>query len=592
MNSDLQALPAGQQIYDSIRNENKLYVDKTGFIPRLEKKRPIIFLARPRRFGKSLTVSTLEAYYAGRKDLFKGLAAEPNLNSSDFTPKPVIHLNMSTLEVSSLDSFNKSIIILLKENADKNKISLNGDTVTEIFSNLIYDLYKRANFKQIQNDKPASAKVILLIDEYDSPMIRLLHECPSAEDQPLIDKIRSALRLLYLQIKGKENYLYLTFITGVTKFSRISVFSELNNLTDISLDPDFGSLTGFTQAELESNFASHIKVAAREFNTDTKTLIKEIKDYYDGFSFDGVTKLYNPDSIMRFFSASQKRFSAFWFRSGSAALIRDKIAEWNVLPKFFSGLTIDADSAEFPGEINNTSPELFLYQSGYLTLQKTGNDSFTLDYPNTEVRLAMNRLFLENCYSLQDRNAAYSNCSQLNKSLQDGDIPEMINVLSRCLTSISYQVMSKRVRPYLASETQAPPRSSKTAAKETEAPPTEYVFQSLLQILFTGAGFHTSIESQNIIGRSDLVIFPLRFGLLETAAVIELKIKGPHQTARQTAEEGFKQILSRRYGEQYENPILIALAIDASGRQIEAGIFEKDGQTVQWTPSESASLPD
>jgi hypothetical protein len=369
-------------------------------------------------------------------------------------------------------------------------------------------------------------------------------------------------------------------------------FSGLNNLTDISLERDFGAVAGFTQEELEKYFSAHIEAAAKELGIPTLSLIDEFKQYYYGFSFDGITNLYNPYSVVLFFEQNDKAFKPFWMRSGSSQVIRDKLAEWNVRPDSFQGQIIGRETAQFPGEINQDAPALFLYQAGYLTLRKKDSYTFILDYPNTEVRMSMNRLFIENfCRPERELNLSVD-FIDLKNSLLSGSLPEMIAVLNRCLSDVSWQLLMEKSRLFLDSNSQEPIGSSEGHSddfkvKKTKNQPSEYVFQSILQILFIGAGFKASIESQNITGRSDLVIYPIKSDLPETAAVIELKIKSRSQTALKVAEAGFKQILSRGYGEMFENPILISLALDASSRLIAAGVFKKDGKMENWLPKRS-----
>jgi hypothetical protein len=573
MSAELLELPDGQQVFQEIRDENKLYVDKTGFIPLLRKHGKIIFLARPRRFGKTLTVSTLAAYYSGKKKFFVGLKAEEYLNLSDFKPKPIIRLDMSKYSLENFEIFKNSLIDNLEFNAKQSKVSLRGTGANNIFSNMIIDI-----------KETASQPIVLLIDEYDSPLIRLLQEKPAERDDKLIKSVRKFFADFYLTIKSSDEYLYFVFITGVTKFSKMSIFSTLNNLKDISLDHKFGALVGFTHDELTTNFASHIEKTAQELRLDSTSLIKKIKGYYDGFSFDGRTLLYNPYSTLLFFSQTVKDFDPFWIKSGSDILIRDKLREWNLTPDALAGKNLSKNFFEFPGEIGQTSPIGFLYQAGYLSLRRNTNSSFTVVYPNLEVRESINRLFLANLYppniSPEDDQVS------LLETLVAADVPKMIEVLRRQLSSLSFQRYSlarhNPISPLVFSPETTAGNDSDEPSSAADVKPTqeettqkdydESYFRDLLQISLSSVGCDVIAERQTSRGRSDLEV---RFW--GQVLIFELKIMRKSERAATVAQRAYKQIVEKNYAGPYENPILIGLAIDSKNKDIIAGVYEKSG---------------
>ncbi|MDR1166756.1 MAG: AAA family ATPase, partial [Deltaproteobacteria bacterium] len=281
----LQDLPVGTQTFEEVRTKNAVYVDKTNYFPLLPKGRKVVFCARPRRFGKSLTISALEAFFSGRKELFQGLAVEKYMNSPEFFPKPVIHLDMSELDnCVSLENLETKARNYLKKIAKQYNVPLQSDDVASAFSNLLTDVHDIT-----------SQKIVLLIDEYDTPVISLIQR-NLTYDHLLIEQTRNFMSSFYSKIKSNDQYLDFIFITGVSKFSRMGVFSTLNNLVDISTNPEFASFMGLTQEELERDFAPYVKATAEWLQMEERELLERIRGYYDGFSFDGVTRVYNPFS--------------------------------------------------------------------------------------------------------------------------------------------------------------------------------------------------------------------------------------------------------------------------------------------------------
>ncbi|MDR1308548.1 MAG: AAA family ATPase [Deltaproteobacteria bacterium] len=291
MTQDLPTLPIGTQDFEGLRLEKEVYVDKTMYLPMLRKAGRIVFCSRPRRFGKTLTVTTLDAFYSGRKDLFRGLAAERYMDSPGFVPRPVIHLDMNRVAGSGdIGLLTERIRIMLEGNAARHDVKLEGvDCYSDFFS-------------LMQNvSQPPTKKAVLLIDEHDAPVLSLVQRGELLRDDRLVQETRWTMGNLYSQIKSAEKSLELAFITGVTKFSRTGVFSTLNNLADISLRPEFAAFMGLTQEELDRHFVPHVRKTARERGVGEKGRLGQIREYYYGFSFDGKTRLYNPFSILSFF---------------------------------------------------------------------------------------------------------------------------------------------------------------------------------------------------------------------------------------------------------------------------------------------------
>ncbi|MDR1039936.1 MAG: AAA family ATPase, partial [Deltaproteobacteria bacterium] len=236
MAHELPALPVGLQRFDELRRDNALYIDKTMYLPMLRKTGKVVFCSRPRRFGKSLTIRALDAFYSGRTDLFRGLAAEEHMESPAFTPRPVIRLDMSEPAGSGSKAIlEEKLAELLKDNAERHGVSLRGSDSSGAFSFLLRDVHKATG-----------QTAVVLIDEYDAPIIKQLEKDPLVFNELLLAETRDVIRDLYSKIKSADDFIEFAFITGVTKFSGMGLFSLLNNLTDISIRRDFGAFMGYT----------------------------------------------------------------------------------------------------------------------------------------------------------------------------------------------------------------------------------------------------------------------------------------------------------------------------------------------------------
>ena len=285
----MQKLPIGIQSFEKIREDNYLYIDKTKQILQLIQNGYCYFLSRPRRFGKSLTLSTLEAMFKGKAELFKGLYAEEWVKEQSKNPNPVIKLDMGDLgNYENTEEFKYALIYLVKKIANDYKLNISYDeTISKnsglIFSQVINELYKQFG------------KVVVLIDEYDKPMTDNIDNLEKANE------MREILRPFYSILKDRDEVKFIMF-TGVSKFSKSGVFSGLNNLKNISMSKEYADIVGYTQKELEENFSDWLHKTEKELSMDREELLSTIEEYYDGFSFDGIVRVYNPFSILNFFS--------------------------------------------------------------------------------------------------------------------------------------------------------------------------------------------------------------------------------------------------------------------------------------------------
>jgi hypothetical protein len=391
----------------------------------------------------------------------------------------------------------------------------------------------------------------------------------------------------------------MAFITGITKFSRMGVFSKLNNLNDISLSSDYGTFMGYTQEELEKNFKHFIALAAKDFKFKKKKLLEVIKNRYDGFSFDGIQTLYNPFSILNFFK--KFRFGNFWMESGSNAIIMNFLKDKVLTADQFQGMDFSYDSASTPGEIDATSDEGILYQSGYLTLKYVDKQNFILEYPNLEVRESISKLFLESIHL--DRKNIDTAAGELSRCLASVDISGMIRELIRLLAGIYHKDHSDAVRSpevkivetidgkVTGTDSVKVPLKLQPSfqADRLEISKGENFYRSLFHACFWMAGAKVTAEKGGNLGNLDLEVC---LGSLNY--VFELKMSENARGAVTAAMGGMNQIHGRGYGLSMKNPVLVSISIGKAESNIVCCLFKKDGHetciTVEYGGENAPSL--
>jgi hypothetical protein len=469
----LPKLPIGLQTFEKLRREDYLYVDKTRYLIDLIDNGRVYFLSRPRRFGKSLTVSTFEALFSGKKELFRGLYAEEFMNRPDCKTHPVVQLDMSNLTSNmGIENFRASILERVQENAKHLSVApaLENSAPGDAF----YSLLKNAAEKY-------ETAVVLLIDEYDSPILSHVFDLPKVEE------IRETLRDFYMRIKAADKYLRFVFMTGISKFSKMGVFSALNNLKDISAKDDYATMLGYTEEELLSNFNGYLDKTAAKRKETKEELIAEIRDYYDGFSFDGEERLYNPFSTLNFFDDAT--FKNYWFESGTPSVLADYIRQHDLEAEAFRGCEV-SENFTATAEIERASPESFLFQSGYLTVKARNGGNLILDYPNKEVLSSVTRLVL---YGKFDVNGFDAEANKLSQALADGNAEELVRMYDRLLASIPYDIYEREEKKYAAED-----------KKYAVYPLAESFFHALLFSMLWSSCVHTTAENHSYKGRSDI----------------------------------------------------------------------------------------
>ena len=358
--------PVGIQSFEKIREGGYCYIDKTSLIYSLVKSGQYYFLSRPRRFGKSLLISTLEAYFLGRKELFKGLAMEGL--EKDWTVHPVLHLDLNTQRYDTPEALTN----VLEENLSYWE-SLYGASESEI------GVARRFNGIIRRAAEKTGRKVVVLVDEYDKPMLQAIG------NEPLLTDYRNTLKAFYGALKSNDNYLRFALLTGVTKFSKVSVFSDLNNLMDISIDDRFASICGITEHELHTDFKEDILTLAQKNRMTEDEAKQQLKEQYDGYHFvEDSEDIYNPFSLLNTFA--KMKFGSYWFETGTPTYLVKLLKENNFCLRDLTSEGVTAETFNHVDFLIET-PLTIIYQSGYLTIKGYDEEfnTYQLGFPNKEV---------------------------------------------------------------------------------------------------------------------------------------------------------------------------------------------------------------
>ena len=378
----LKRLPLGIQTFSNIIEDDMLYIDKTEYIWNMIHLSKYIFLSRPRRFGKSLLVSTLQAYFEGRKDLFKGLFIETV--EKEWTEFPVLIFSMASGKHMEKDQLERYLGNRLAEYEGKYGIT-NPATDNNIrLAVLIQAAYQKTG-----------KKVVILIDEYDAPLLDVVHE---AKTLPVL---RNVMRNFYSPLKASDPYLQFVFLTGITKFSQLSIFSELNNLLNISMDEEYAAVCGITKEEMMTQAYDYIERLANANKWTNEETVRQLAKQYDGYHFTWPSPdIFNPFSLLNAFA--RNRINNYWFSSGTPTYLIEMLRKFDVVPADISNMEALASDFDAPTE-NMASITPLLYQSGYVTIKDYDSTSllYTLDIPNTEIRVGLMDSLLPNYVSMR-----------------------------------------------------------------------------------------------------------------------------------------------------------------------------------------------
>ncbi|MDR2709672.1 MAG: ATP-binding protein [Elusimicrobiota bacterium] len=529
----MQDLQTKSQTFETLRTQNFMYVDKTKHVYELAKKDGAYFLSRPRRFGKSLLVSTFEALFKNKKELFKDLYIYDKWEWG--TEYPVIKIDFGEIKTTDTEILNDDLIKTLNENAENNNLELDqtNASIPKKFSELIKKLYQEK--KQ---------KVVILIDEYDKAIRNNLDKSIDIQTA-----IREVLRDFYEVIKAKDQYIRFIFLTGVTKFAGLSLFSGLNTLNDITLDDKYSAICGYTQEELETNFVEYIEALAKKYASSKKEILAEIRTWYNGYTWDGKTAIYNPFSTLLLFSKLD--FANYWYASGSPKFLIDYLQKNWSEELFFE--TIDVFEEELMSSEADPRVRIgLLFQTGYLTIKAitlmkgagviSVRKIYTLMSPNCEVGISLAQTILMPRISEVSGAVAISKLLPIfAESIAKEDEKIFAKGFDALIALVPYQIQG-----------------------ETES---HYASNLLLSLKLMG--FNVLAEKSGHKGRADIV---WKYDK-STVVIIEMKYAQSTQQIPEKIQEAFKQIEEKEYYKEYtleaDKIILVALVVSDMGKKFE-----------------------
>ena len=519
MGQEERKLPVGIQSFEKIISNDNIYVDKTEYIYRLVHTSVPYFLSRPRRFGKSLLLSTMKAYWEGKKELFRGLRIEE-------------------LEKDNPDAWQEYPVFYL----DFNRDNYNGNEVLEgILEDHLVDWESR--YKVVPTEKQTLAvrfkrviveaanqtgkKCVVLVDEYDKPLLETM------ENQELVEHNKAVFKGFFSTLKSEDANIQFIFITGVTKFSKVSIFSDLNQLEDISFDDDYSGICGITEEELQNLFIPEIERMSKERSLTEDECLKKLKRTYDGYHFsaNGVG-VYNPFSLLT--ALKKRRFGSFWYETGTPTFLVQRLKEIEFDVRQFSDRTLQSTEALLSDyRVENPDPIPLLYQTGYLTIvDYTDDDVYTLGLPNEEVRYAFLQSLMPE-YVNECGSGSGKDIFTLKRYVESGNLDGIRNVFTALFASITY------------------------TTKDT---PFEHYFQSVIYITMTLLGKYAACEMHTSMGRIDCVTETKKY-----VYIFEFK-------RDDSAENALKQINDMRYADPYiadkRKLYKIGVNFDSETRQI------------------------
>ena len=494
--------PVGIQTFERLRKENYLYIDKTDLVWRMTKESPFVFLSRPRRFGKSLLTTTLDSYFKGQKDLFEGLKIMDL--ETEWEQYPVIHIDLSVAKRQpSADDLRHTLMWLMNPLCEKYGHSDLETSPGKMLNGLIHRAYEQTG-----------KQVAVIIDEYDAPLLDVLHE-----DQSL-EQFRNVMQEFYVQLKANEAMIRFCFITGITKFSQLSIFSTINNLTNISMDPKYAAICGITEDELLTDMRVDIEMLAEHEEYTFDEMWQRLKRQYDGYRFAKVSpEIYNPFSLLKCFN--QRDLSNYWFESGTPTFLIRQMQQFRTDITTMDHMEVPSSAFDKPTEAMEDALPL-LYQSGYLTIKDYDKESFmyTLSIPNMEVRLGFTEGLLPTYVGLKGSDVQAGFALKFWRALKRDDLDAAMQEMKAFLAGIPYVEGFQK----------------KLADVKNYEGFYEYTFWLIFNMLNVYA--QTQVKCSN--GRIDFVV-----KMPAATYVFELKVNG-------TAQEALGQINGKGYFLPYE----------------------------------------
>lgn len=464
----LQLLPLGVQDFSILREGDYLYVDKTSLIYDLTHTQRAVFLSRPRRFGKSLLLSTIRYYFLGRKDLFSGLAIEQleEQSKAPWAEYPVMYFSLASGEFMEKDGLAKKLRTSLNDFEEKYELPHDEVTLAIRFA------------KALENaNKKTGRKVVVLVDEYDNPLLKNMTVNPQQEEAN-----RNLYKAFFATLKDCDEYLRFYMFTGVTKFSKVSIFSDLNQLTDISLDDEYAEICGITKQEIEDNFDLYIQNLSKKFGSSRDKILSELKRMYDGYHFSSSGEgMYNPFSLLHCFN--EKKFGNYWFESGTPTFLINKLNASNFDIRQFTDEVKVSESEIKDYRPENADPVPLFYQSGYLTIKSWNKrqNSYKLTFPNAEVKYGFLNSLAPSYLHVEDKPAPF-NIDILDDAVEEGDTEGMKKWFTALFALLPYPT-----------------------GADTEVI-TEQNFQNVIFMALTMMGKYARTEVHSAKGRADCIL--------------------------------------------------------------------------------------
>ncbi len=503
-------MPIGVQSFKVLRNDRYLYVDKTEYITQLVTSSRVYFLSRPRRFGKSLFLSTLAAYFLGQKELFKGLYLEKAeeeqavLESrAAWQEYPVFYLDFNTGNYNCMEALQENLNIFLSRLEDIYGKEAIEETPPKRFEGLLKRAYEKTG-----------KQVVILVDEYDKPLLQTM-----GVNEALNEQYRNELKAFYSVIKTCDEYIRFAFLTGVTKFSKISIFSDLNNLRDISLEKHYAGICGITQKELETNFQPEIQVLADSQDLTYPETLTALQQWYDGYCFAPAGEgMYNPFSLLNAFA--KERFGSYWFETGTPTFLVNFLKEAHYFIPDLDGQVVLTESELQTYRAIAQEPFPILFQSGYLTIKEYIKEArlYRLGFPNDEVRYG----FLENllpAYAAVPFGETGKSVWQFVEDVRKGNVNGFMERMQSIIAGISYDNFSNK-----------------------ELKLREQNYQTAVYLIFKLMGQFVQTEVHCSMGRADCVVITV-----DTVYIFEFKLSG-----NGSAENAIVQIQKQNYAAKYK----------------------------------------
>ena len=521
METGLKRFPIGIQTFEVIIKGDYLYIDKTGYVDEIADSYKYVFLSRPRRFGKSLLSSTFHCYFEGRKELFEGLKAGER--KTEWKRHPVFHFDMSTAKHMNEEQLVRTLGYKLSEyEAIYGSIpNMDGADVNARLEFLIKTAFEQTG-----------EQAVLIIDEYDAPLLDVMN------DKDRLPSLRQIMRNFYSPIKSLDPYLRFVFITGINKFAQLSIFSELNNLQNISMMPEYSAICGISQSEMEAGMKEQIQALAEKQKISYEEALARLKENYDGYHFcEESEDIYNPFSLIK--SLNEKRFGSYWFDTGTPTYLIERLRrnpiDETALDKM--PLVPQSDFDVSPELSDNSLP--MLYQTGYLTIKSYDErmQLYTLGYPNKEVKIGFTRGLLGEYPSKTGTASGF--VAHFYAAMDSQDIDLAMEKLQAYLAGIPNDLENK----------------------------TEKHYQTIIYLIFSLLGFYIHTEVKSAIGRADAVCYTDN-----CIYVFEFKVDG-------SAEEALKQIDEKGYMlpyrfEEGKNLVKVGVNISSQTRTVEKWIAQ------------------